>query len=117
VLLELLLQTPTPDAGGLTGQWPGVLTGGGVVGVLAYVIQQLFRMRESERTIQLATAVAKIDVLEKKVEKCETERTELYAKCKVLESQVEHLTDTLNKVVMKIETMDQGGTQHSLRGK
>lgn len=71
----------------------------------------LFRMRENENAKAIARLEEKVAITETKAEKCEQDRTVLYASCEVLKVKLE----TLEK---RIESINVDGTQfsHTLDG-
>ena len=97
----------TNEVESLTG-W--VLAGiGAVISTLLTGVIGLFRMREAERDAERAAreaentqAINELKLtaakLENKSDKCEADRTELYATCKVLEEKVHALAQRVNTV-------------------
>ncbi len=74
--------------------------------VLAGAVATLFKMRENENSKAIARLEEKVAVTETKAEKCEQDRTVLYASCEVLKVKLE----TLEK---RIESINVDGTQFS----
>ncbi len=102
------------------GLLPWALAGvGGVVSTLLTGLVWLFRLRESENAKAIAEmkdvhakAIAELkaahEVAQAKSDKCEEDRSQLFARCEVLEVKLAH-------VEQKVSKMDLDGTQYSHR--
>lgn len=92
-----------------SGLIPWVLAGvGAIMSTLLTGVVALFRMRENENAKAIAELKESHAVVTAKADKCEEDRSKLFARCEVLEVKLKHVEDKLAKI-------DLEGTQFSHR--
>lgn len=92
--------------------WTGVLA---VITALSSALTFLFKLRENENGKRIDELKGEVKDLRSQADKCEDDRSQLFAKCQVFEYKVDTLEKSLKSLGVDVQKIDVDGTKFSHR--
>jgi hypothetical protein len=93
-----------------------VLTGvAAVIAALSSALTYIFKLRENENSKRIDELKTEVKDIRSQADKCEDDRSELFAKCQLFEYKVNTLEKSLKSLGVDVEKMDVDGTKYSHR--
>lgn len=92
--------------------WAGVAT---VIAALSSALTYLFKLRENENSKRIDELKTEVRDIRSQADKCEDDRSHLFAKCQVFEVKVDTLEKSLKSLGVDVNKMDVDGAKYSHR--
>ncbi len=86
-----------------------------MIAALSSALTYIFKLRENENSKRIDELKTEVKDIRSQADKCEDDRSELFAKCQLFEYKVNTLEKSLKSLGVDVEKMDVDGTKYSHR--
>ncbi len=92
-----------------------IAIGSTIITALSSALTYLFKLRENENSKRIDELKTEVKDIRSQADKCEDDRSKLFAQCQVFEYKVDTLEKSLKSLGVDVKKIDVDGTKYSHR--